>query len=84
MIHLIKLLIFGHVHKWKTIDTAPKDGTQFLAYDIVAQKMAVCRIDEYGIWTVPFDSEFCPLNSEFGYSRENIRFWMPLPEPPEV
>ena len=67
------------------IDTAPRDGTEFLAYDPVAKKFDVCH---YLTWTnffepmqirqsTQFDAEYGPLEDEFQPERATL--WWPLP-----
>jgi len=72
------------MNEWMPIETAPKDGTEFLAYDSVAKK---CDVAVWGeIWqdfdAVQSDGEYSPAEDEF--QGERITHWMPLPEPPEA
>ena len=51
MIHLLKLLIFGHVHKWETVETANwriegMDGTI-----LKNGKKFICRCETCGSYT---------------------------------
>lgn len=60
--------------KWKPIETAPKDGTFFLAYDGID-----CNIPFVCYWALD--------NWRF-HGKDQWKMypnvWMPLPEPPEV
>jgi len=64
---------------WQPIDTAPRDGTMFLA--IKAEFLETLS---------PFGGYFCAYwnegAKEFYYSRDrsccNLSHWMPLPKPP--
>lgn len=72
---------------WRPIETAPKDGTEFLAYDSHAKKQDVCNWVQFGaqrgeVWATQSDSEYGPGKDEFGYLPQHITHWMPLPEPP--
>jgi len=73
--------------EWQPIETAPKDGSEFLAYDSNSEKCDVCHCILLGgyprLVQVQFDAELGPLEDEFGYRTENITHWMPLPEPPK-
>lgn len=55
---------------WQPIETAPKDGTEVLAWD-----GSYLWIVEYmtGTWLTPRDE---------GWMRLHVTHWMPLPEPP--
>ena len=66
---------------WQPIDTAPKDGSSFLAVDArVRDWQMVIFYDapyEKGspfIWSVP--------DSTSAYHKDMFTHWMPLPEPP--
>lgn len=74
---------------WQPIETAPKDGTEFLAFDSRTRKMDVCEmsniITREPLWVcrpVQMDGEYGPDNSDFGYEWKDITHWMPLPKPP--
>lgn len=72
---------------WQLIGTAPKDESEFLAYDSVSKKQDVAQWHEWGAGrgyfrAVQSDSEYGPYEDEFGHKSENITHWMPLPEPP--
>jgi len=72
--------------RWRTIESAPKDGSEFLAYDRRAKKFDVCVIrDRFGdlvCEAVQYDSIYGPDVDEFGYDSVNITHWTPLPTPP--
>ncbi len=63
------------------IDTCPKDGSEFLAYDPVAGKFDVCRDydDGYGCQSTQQNLEWGPFESDFQASRATL--WWPLPTP---
>lgn len=72
---------------WQPIKTAPRDDTEFLAYDSVARKFDVCEMVQHvsGRWecrAVQFDREYGALSYEFGEDSRNITHWRPLPDPP--
>ena len=73
---------------WQPIYTAPKDGTEFLAYDATVNKMDVAymiewRDGEYKCVAVQSDGEYGPEPDQFCSSWQNkITHWKPLPEPP--
>ena len=62
---------------WQPIETAPKDGRRFLAYD--PSLFGVC-IAEWanGGWYVNQESQ-----DGFGFHHLPLTYWMPLPEPPD-
>lgn len=70
--------------EWQPIETAPRDGTEFLAYDIQAKKQDVCHWSKNFEWfeAVQSDGETGPWFGEFGRDREDITHWQPLPAPP--
>lgn len=61
--------------KWKTIETAPKDGAAILGIDARGRMHVIYWKDRYTEWQI---------NSTDGksHSRE-IEYWMALPRPPE-
>lgn len=65
------------VGQWQPIETAPKDGTEILAYGR-KQDGAYFVAFEYGDWWCagPWDEGWCELNHAPTH-------WMPLPEPPK-
>lgn len=75
---------------WQPIDTAPKDGTRFLAYSSTSGKLFVCRWEERplkgGHWTVYLDGEdgwIYHLGKDPQWLVvKPVTHWMPLPEPP--
>lgn len=59
--------------KWQPIDTAPKDGTQFLAWD------GVC-VENIKWWSGMWVTSWC---NDADYANHGApTHWMPLPEPP--
>jgi hypothetical protein len=58
-------------HQWQPIETAPKDGTEFLGWS--GRHVWIVR------WLAGFQSW---LLSDGG--RSELTHWMPLPDPPEV
>lgn len=64
--------------KWKAIETAPEDGTLVLLYGEDKYQCAVgCRNRRLGIWEDTLDGDDIELHFY-------IRYWMPLPEPPDA
>ncbi|RVP13134.1 hypothetical protein CN085_19675 [Sinorhizobium meliloti] len=64
------------VSEWQPIETAPKDGTRFLAF--VIDDVCILRWhggQKKGCW---HDD-----NDAIGYGSDFPKFWMPLPEPPK-
>lgn len=77
--------------EWQPIDTAPRDGTEFLAWDAVARKMDVAHMvqtkrhpDVWWCEAVQEDAEYGPLPDDFGYRTEQITHWRPLPPEPQL
>lgn len=71
---------------WNPAETCPKDGTEFLAWDASCEKFDVCRWCEElsRIEPVQYDSEYGPLDDEFGGANSKITHWMQLPQKPEA
>lgn len=68
---------------WFPIECAPKDGTEFLAWDEQSGKFDVCYYhDRFGVIQVQQDSEYGPMEGEFGYMGGGITAWQPLPAAP--
>ena len=67
--------------EWKTIDSAPRDGTRILAFGGGLDRM---EIVSYNINVGARDAEYLTLddadNEAQGYNRPT--HWRPLPEPP--
>jgi len=64
--------------KWQTIDTAPKDGTEFLGYG-ESGVFGVCAWYDgyYGKFFTSFHTDNCGE-----YVQDDWTHWMPLPNPP--
>lgn len=67
---------------WSHIKSAPRDGSEFLAYDVLTKKFDVCVMVQYGKeWQaqpVQSDGEYGPSTGEFGYESRGIMLWAPL------
>lgn len=61
--------------EWQPIETAPKDGTSFLA--CVGIWQTVCHWHPHGHWS-SVGAVYSPYPSD-----EQPIHWMPLPEPPK-
>ena len=63
---------------WQPIDTAPTDGSEFLAYDPVAKKFDVCVMHESVVglgWVchaTQSDGEYGPYEDEFHGHRATL------------
>ncbi len=75
--------------EWQPIETAPRDGSEFLGYDSRTMKMDVCHMANIStqdpLWIcrqVQMDGEYGPDYNDFGYERKDITHWTPLPAPP--
>lgn len=73
---------------WDLIETAPKDGSEFLAYDAASGKQDVAHCVQSGpckgdIMAVQFDYEYLAEKDEFGGPDARITHWQPLPGPPD-
>jgi hypothetical protein len=66
------------VAEWMPIDSAPRDGGDFLAYSASRKE---CGVAYFIVTFTEFPSLIC--NNSYGESF-NPTHWMPLPEPPEV
>jgi len=60
------------------IDTCPKDGSEFLAYDPVARKFDVCLWRGNEPRATQYDHEYGPLSDQFQDERATL--WWPLPD----
>lgn len=69
---------------WQPIETAPEDETEFLAYDVRTKKFDVCEVYRGDTISTQSDRERGPDEHEFGYYREDIKWWIPLPAPPPL
>lgn len=60
--------------EWQKIETAPKDGSNFLGYNENQNWVGVC-------WYQRVHSIFCYTG---GRGASQITHWMPLPQPPKL
>ena len=70
--------------KWQPIETAPKDGTRFLAFfaleenDEYYAQIVIIRWSYYKRW------ELAEYSGELDYEFDSQpTYWMPLPNPPK-
>ena len=64
--------------EWKTIDSAPKDGTEILGYDPIGEgwveiEWVVANVVDGGFWRETWTHE----------RNDSISRWATLPEPPK-
>ncbi len=72
--------------EWKDIETAPRDGSQFLAFDPVVKMFDVCvmwSMDVRGVthWhcsSAQYDGEYGSTSEEFNGDRATL--WAALPK----
>ncbi len=70
--------------EWQPIETAPRDGGEFLAYDPVSRKFDVCRMKDWCGWTcVPTQLDNYEGAEDGCFEGDMATHWMPLPEPPK-
>lgn len=62
--------------EWKTIDSAPKDGTRFLSYDGKLKVVSWQKSDHNGFYF--FEGPYYEGRPTFP------THWMPLPPPPQA
>jgi hypothetical protein len=60
--------------RWRTIDSAPRDGTKILSYDTEGN-IEVIR------WSTRDEKWFCPHHNDKGFWH-GVTHWMPLLAPP--
>ena len=58
--------------EWKPIESAPRDGTEFLAYWFNSKTYGICHMAKDGEWS-----------DECDHSTSAPTHWMELPEPPQ-
>lgn len=75
--------------EWRPIETAPKDGSEFLAYSPMVRKYDVVKYETLGVlkdWFVPVQMDGTYGNDPsdfFGDNDDREQWvWQPLPEPP--
>lgn len=78
------------LYRWQPIETAPKDGTTFLAYDTpeggLSMGVVLCKWDsEEGYDHTEWPPHWVAMDPANGDDLEccNLTHWMPLPEPPQ-
>lgn len=75
-----------NVTEWKSIDTAPRDGSEFLAFDPVVKLFDVCVMSSMNVrgvtywhcYSTQYDGEYGSLSVEFNADRATI--WTHLPK----
>ena len=75
--------------KWRPIESAPRDGTRFLAYRPLAAKSfdpVIKIVRGVPVSNEPWECTVPPGmdNSNYTDGLCKATHWMPLPEPPEV
>lgn len=75
--------------EWKTIDSAPKDGTEFLAYNPAMGAYSTSYTKHWknrdGTWDHEYRGFPCGHSmGMFGQWDCQPTHWMPFPEPPET
>ena len=67
--------------EWKTIESAPRDGTEFIATVRVFSNSAFSHHDMH---IVAVDDETGELANHYeqGWRLDDYEFWRPLPAPP--
>lgn len=72
---------FEEIPQWKPIETAPRDGTEYIATD-----GQICTVENHpegympGTWTKDGNKWSGYASRHIGYSPTH---WIPLPEPPK-
>ncbi len=59
---------------WMPIESAPKDGTPFIAWDSKEESACFC-------WWIDDGNEGSP--NGYGFEPQDVTHWMPLPQPPK-
>ena len=79
----IDVIIAEAVSEWKSIKTAPRDGTRFLATVRVfsARTGEFSHHDTHLVW-IDTRTDEIDISADQGWSLEDYEYWMPLPEPP--
>lgn len=73
--------------EWQSVETAPKDGSQFLGllsngwYELVRFNLATA--DYAYQWWRTLNTTVPVIETHPGYTGIHITHWMPLPKPPE-
>lgn len=70
--------------EWKTIDSAPRDGTKILVCYIKSPSLGVKLVSwQKSVFGDPTDFRFYEGKASDGYDHFPTH-WMPLPPPPEA
>lgn len=72
---------------WRTMDTAPRDGTEFLAASIPPGESAASVTMNVIRWDDHFGDGMFPwgmVEGDRNYHKDWPDFWMPLPDPPSL
>lgn len=71
--------------QWRSIESAPKDESLFLAYAARTRTMDVCRMENISSKQPFYVLRATNWNWEHhDFPEEDFTHWMPLPEPPTV
>lgn len=74
-------VIYMLVKDWQPIETAPKDGTWFLAF--VPDNPMAWGPYEFSSWTQDYSGKWYFCGTDSSEELEGITHWMPLSEPPK-
>ena len=69
--------------EWRTIDSAPKDGSAFLGY-IPSRRGRIARGDVCPMHWSGWGGGTWDSSTSGHHIHEEVTHWMPLPQPPEV
>jgi len=71
----ITIALSGHVVGWRTMDSAPRDGTPFLAWE--SEDRGPFKCWWYFDW--PHDEAYW---TDYADSEPDPKYWAPIPAPP--